>query len=174
MSGVFDLTSEVEHTSREVDNETMARVISRFAEFTDDILRMHGITIPSDTMKAMKLVVKVSTDKQCFNTQFAHMSSVFCRDRQASLMPLSLNNNYPSTAPIQSPIQVNSNSIEQNVSIEENLNAAISLKNDCDFQHYNSKHMVWFPEETSLFFLSISISSKLQLPSRNYFKALII
>ena len=99
------------------------------------------------------------------------MSSVFCPDRQAQLMPLSLNNNCPSMAPFQSPIQVNSTSIEQNVSIQENLN--ISLKNDCDFQHSNSKHMAWFPEETSQIFRLISISSKLQLPSRNYFKVLI-
>ena len=50
------------------------------------------------------------------------MSSVFSPVRQASLMLLSLNNNCPSTAPFQSPIQVNSTSIEQNVSIQENLN----------------------------------------------------
>ena len=55
------------------------------------------------------------------------MSSVFCPDRQASLMPLSLNNNCPFHPPFQSSIQVNSTSIEQNVSIQENLNAAISL-----------------------------------------------
>ena len=75
--------------------------------------------------------MKVFRDKQCFSTQFAHMSSVLSPDRQASLMPLSLNNNCPSTAPFQSPIQVNcySTSIEQNVSIQENLNVAISIKN---------------------------------------------
>ena len=72
------------------------------------------------------------------------MSSVFSPDRQASLMavmPLSLNNNCPSMAPFQSTIQFNSISIEQNVSIQENLNVAISIKNYCDFQHTNSKHM---------------------------------
>ena len=37
-------------------------------------------------------------------------------DRQAPLMPLGLNDNCPSTAPFQSPIQVSSTSIEQNVS----------------------------------------------------------
>ena len=58
-------------------------------------------------MKATKLGMKVFRDKQCFNTQFAHMSSVFCPDRQPPLMPLSLNNNCPSKAPFQSPIQVN-------------------------------------------------------------------
>ena len=98
-----------------MDNEAMAGINSRFAEVTEnDILRMQDITIPNDTKKAII--------KQCFNTQFAHMSSVFCPDRQAPLMPLSLNNNCPSTAPFQCPIQVNSTSIEQNVSIQENLN----------------------------------------------------
>ena len=117
----------------------------RFAEVTEnDILRMQYITIPNNTKKATKLGMEVFRDKQCFNIQFAHMSSVFsiCPDRQAPwLMPLSLNNNFPSTAPFQSPIQVNSTSIEKNVSIQENLNVAISLKNDCDFQHSNSKLM---------------------------------
>ena len=57
-------------------------------------------------MKATKLEMKVFRDKQCFNTQFAHMPSAFCPDRQPPLMPLSLNNNCPSKAPFQSPIQV--------------------------------------------------------------------
>ena len=78
---------------------------------------MQDITIPNDTKKAMRLGVKVFRDKQCFNTHFAHVSSVFSPYHQASLMPLSLNNNCPSMAPFQSPIQVNSTSIEQNVSI---------------------------------------------------------
>ena len=55
------------------------------------------------------------------------MSSVFSPDRQSSLMLLSLNNKCPSTAPFQSPIQVNSASIVKNVSIQENLNVIISL-----------------------------------------------
>ena len=83
---------------RKLPNETMAGVNSRFAEVTEnDILPMKDITIPNDTRKATRLVMKVLRDKQCFNTQFAHMSSVFCPDRQASLMALSLNNNCPST-----------------------------------------------------------------------------
>ena len=94
---------------------------SRFAKVTEnDILRgMQDITTANDTKKATKLGMKVFRGKQCFNTQFAHMSSVFCPDpdRQASLMLLSLNNNCPPTAPFQSPIQVNSTSTEQNVSI---------------------------------------------------------
>ena len=104
-----------------------AGVNSHFAEVTEnDILRMQDITIPNDTKKATKLGMKVFRDKQCFNTHFAHMSSVFCPDRQAPLMPLSLNN-CPSTAPFQSFIQFNSTSIEQNVSIQENLNVAMSI-----------------------------------------------
>ena len=74
-------------TSREVDNETMAGVNSRFAEVTEnDILRMQDITIPNDTKKATKLGMNFFRDKQCFNTQFAHVSSVFCPDRQAPLI----------------------------------------------------------------------------------------
>ena len=79
----------------------MAGVDSRFAEVTEnDILWMQDITIPNDTKKATKLGVKVFRDP----------------DRQAPRMPLSLNNNSPSKAPFQSPIQVNSTSFEQNVS----------------------------------------------------------
>ena len=89
----------------EVDNETMAGVNSRFAEVTDnDILRMQDITISNDTKKATKLGMEVFRNKQCFNTQFAHMSSVF--SPQHPLMALSLNNNCSSTAPFQSSIQV--------------------------------------------------------------------
>ena len=51
---------------------------------------MQDITIPTDTKKATKLEIKVFRDKQCFNTQFAHMSSVFSPDRQAALMPFLL------------------------------------------------------------------------------------
>ena len=76
-----------------------AGVNSCFAEVTEnDILRMQDLTIPNDTKKATKfgIMMIVFRDKQCFNTQFAHMSSVFCPDRQASPMPLSSNNNCPS------------------------------------------------------------------------------
>ena len=105
-----------------------AGVNSQFAEVTEnDILQMQDITTANDIKKAKKLGMKVFRDKRCFNTQFAHISSVFSPDRQASLMLLSLNNNCPSTAPFQSSIQVNSTSIEQNVSIQENLNVTISL-----------------------------------------------
>ena len=98
-----------------------AGVNSHFAEVIEnDLLRMQDITAANDTKKATKLGIKVFRDKQCFNTQFSHMSSVFSPDRQASLMFLSLNNNCPSTVPFQSPIQANSTSIEQNVSIQEN------------------------------------------------------
>ena len=81
-----------------------AGVNSCFAEVTkNDILRMQDITIPNDTKKATKLGMVVFRNKQCFNTQFAHMSSVFSPDRQASLMPLSLNNNCPSTLHFKVP-----------------------------------------------------------------------
>ena len=36
--------------------------------------------IANNTKKATKLGMKVFRDKQCFNTQFAHMSSVFSPD----------------------------------------------------------------------------------------------
>ena len=107
-----------------------AGVNSRFAEVTEnDILRMQDITTANDTKKATKLGMKVCRDKRFFNTQFAHMSSVFSPDRQALLMLLSLNNNCPSTAPFQSPMQVNSTSIEQNVSIQKKFECHyLSLK----------------------------------------------
>ena len=108
-----------------------AGVNSCFAEVTEnDILRMQDIVISNDTKEATKLGMIVFRDKQCFNTQFAHMSSdsVFCPDRQASLMPLSLLEQQLSfQPPFQSSILVNSTSIEQNVSIQENLNATISF-----------------------------------------------
>ena len=81
-----------------------------------------------------------------------------------------LENNLPSMAEFQSPIQVSSASIEQNFSIQENLNVAISESSSVIS---NSKHMAWLYEKTLQIILSISISSKLQPPSRYYFKALI-
>ena len=136
----------------EVDNETIAGVNSVLPkEPRNDILRMQNITIPNGTKKATNLGMKVSREKQCFNTQFAHMSSVFCPDRQVLLMLLFWSNNCPSTAPFQSPVQVNSSSIEKNVFIQKCLSVAFSLENDlyCDFLHSNSKHMASFLEETS-------------------------
>ena len=74
---------------RWIMKQSPAGVNSRFAEVTEnDILRMQYIVIPNDTRKATKLGMKVLRDKQCFNTQFGYMSSVFSPDRQASLMPL--------------------------------------------------------------------------------------
>ena len=116
----------------------------------NNILRMQNNTIPNGTKKAANLGMNlVSREKQCFNVQFAHMSNVFCPDCQVLLMLLSRGNNCPSTAPFQSPIQVNSSSIEQNVSIQKSLSVAFYLENDCDFLHSNSKRMASFPEETS-------------------------
>ena len=84
-----------------------AGVNSCFAEVTEnDILRMQDITIPNDAKKATKLGMIVFRDKQCFNTQFAHMSIVFCPDRQASMMSLSLNNNCPSILQFKVPSQL--------------------------------------------------------------------
>ena len=124
----------------EVDNETTAGVNSVLPkEPRNDILRTQNITIPNGTKKATNLGMKGSREKQCFKTQFAHTSSVFCPDRQVLLMLLSLSNNCSSTAPFQSPIQVNSSS----------MSVAFSLENDCGFLHSNSKHMTSFPEETS-------------------------
>ena len=105
----------------------MAGVNSCFVEVTEnDILRMRDIIIPNDTKKATKLGMIVFRDTQCFNTQFAHMSSVLSWSpsfADASLLEQQLSFH----PPFQSSIQVNSTSIEQNVSIQENLNAAISL-----------------------------------------------
>ena len=113
-------------------------------------------------------------DKQCFKTQFAHISSAFHPDRQPPLMPLSLNNNCPSRAPLQSPIQVKSTSIEQNVSIQENLMLLSLLKMvviattpTANTWHDFRKH-----HKSSVLLIS-SVSSKLKLSSQNYFKILI-
>ena len=121
-------------------------------------------------MKATKLGMKVFRDKQCFNTQFAHMSSVFCPDRQPPLMPLSLNNNRPSKAPFQSPIQVNQLNFHYAKRLQENLLSLSLLKMvvipstpTASTWHDFRRNII----ETSQTVLSIS------LPSRNYFKVLI-
>ena len=68
-----------------------AGVNSCFAKVIEnDILRRQDITISNNTKKATKLGMIVFREIQCFNTQFAHMSRVFCPDCQASLIPLSL------------------------------------------------------------------------------------
>ena len=65
--------------SREVNNETIADVNSRFAEVTEnDVLRMQDSVIPNNTKKAMELGMKVFKGTQCFDIQSGHMSSVFC------------------------------------------------------------------------------------------------
>ena len=155
----------------------MAGMNSCFAEVTEnDILRMQDITIPSDTKKATKLGMIVLRDKQCFNTQFAHMSCVFCPDCQASLMPFSLNNNCPSALHFKVPsksTQLPLSKMSPFKKIWMPLSQFKMIVISKIFQHSNSKHMAWFLEETSQIVLSASISSKLQLPSRNYFKVLI-
>ena len=59
-------------TSREVDNETKAGVISRFFEVIENDLQF----LTMQLKKATKLEMKVFRDKKSFNTRFAHMSSV--------------------------------------------------------------------------------------------------
>ena len=150
---------------------------SCFAEVTEnDILRMQDITIPNDTRKATKLGMKFLRDKQCFNTQFAHMSSVFCPDRPKLRWCLS-----PWTTNVLPPSISKFHPSQLNCHWAKRLH---SRKFECRYlslkwlrlptlqQQAHWKHMAWFPKETSQTVLSISISSKLQLPSRNYFKVL--
>ena len=108
----------------------------RFAEVTEnDILRTQDITTANDTAKkATKIGIKVFRDKQCFNTQFAHMSSVFCPDHQASPMRLSLSNNCPSTAPL-----IESHPSQLNFHWAKRFH---SRKFEC---HYLSLKWLWFP-----------------------------
>ena len=89
----------------------MTGLNSPFAIATEDgIFQMQTDDAISDSRKkAAKLGMKVFRGiKQCFDVQFANISSTLTAflnpDRQAPLMPLSLNSNYPSTAPFQSPI----------------------------------------------------------------------
>ena len=102
-----------------------AGINSGFAEVTwNNILQMqNNITTASDTKKATKLGMKVFRDNKFFNTQFAHMSSVLSSDRQASLLEQQLS--FHSSISMFHPSQFNF--IEQNVSIQENLNVTISL-----------------------------------------------
>ena len=119
-------------------------------ELRNDILRMQNITIPNDTKKAMNLQMKVSREKHCFNTQFAHTSSVFCLDRQVLLMLLSWSNNNIVLRQIHFKVPFKSAHLPFNkTSPFTSLNVAFSLENDCDFLHSNNKHMASFPEETS-------------------------
>ena len=121
----------------------------------NDILRLQNITIPNGRKKATNLGMKVSREKH----KFAHMSSVFSPDRQVLLMLLSWSNNCLSTAPFQSPIEVNSSSIEKNVYIQKSLSVAFSLENDCDFLHSNSKHMALINPEGNFINCSINFSN---------------
>ena len=85
----------------------------------------------------MRVGMKIFIGKQCLTHDLltfqvsSALAAFLNHDRQAPLMPLSLNNNCPSTFPQYHPSQLNF--IEQNVSIQENLDVAIS-KNDCNFQ----------------------------------------
>ena len=110
-------------TSWEVDNETMTGVNSRFAVVTEKKYSKCAI------VQFLTIERNLRNYDWKFSIQFADMSSTLTAflnpDRQAPLMSLSLNKNCP--------IQVSSTSIEQKVSIQENLNVVIS-KNGCDFK----------------------------------------
>ena len=66
--------------SREVNNETMAGVNSRFGEVSGNDVQDNGPTaIPNNTKKAIKLGMKFLEIRNVnFDKQFFHMSSVFC------------------------------------------------------------------------------------------------
>ena len=110
--------------------------------------------------------------KQCFNTQFSHMSSVFCPDCQASLMPLSLNNSCPSILHFKVPskstqLPLSKTSPFKKILMPLSLFKMIVISNSPTASTWHD----FFT--TSQTVLSISISSKLQLPSQDYFKVLI-
>ena len=70
--------------------------------------------------------------KQCFIPVSSALTAFLDPDRQAPLMPLFLNNNCPYMAPCKSPIHASSTFVDQNSSIQENLNVGIT-QNGCDF-----------------------------------------
>ena len=150
----------------------MAGVNPRFAEVTkNDILRMQDITIPNVSRKITKLGMKVLRDKQCFNTQFAHMSSVFCPDGQASLMPLSLNNNCSSTLHFKAPSKSTQLPLSKTPPFKEiwmppSLFKMIVISN-------TPTPSTWHDFRRKLQKLFFQFLFLLQLPSRNYFKVLI-
>ena len=78
----------------------------------EEIFQMQDNVIPNNTKKATKLGMKAFRGIQCFNIQFASMSPALTAflnpDRQAPLIPISLNKSCPYTAPFQCPIQVSS------------------------------------------------------------------
>ena len=124
----------------------------------------------NDTKKATKLGMIVFRAKQCFNTQFAHMSSAFCPDRQALLMPLleqqlSFHGSISKFHPSQLNFHLTKTSPFKKILMPLSLFKMIVISNTPTASTWH-----WFPKETSQTVLSISISSELQLPSRNYFK----
>ena len=154
----------------------MAGVNSCFAEVTEnDILRMQDITIPNATRKATKLGMKVF--KRYINNVLTHnlltcpVSSVLIAKLRWCLSPWTTTVLPPSISKFH-PSQLNFH-------WEKRLH---SRKCEC---RYLSLKLLWFPTleqqahgtiselEISQTVLSISVSSKLQLPSRNYFKVLI-
>ena len=114
-----------------------AGVNSRFAEVTEnDILRMQDITIANDTKKATKLGMKVFRDKQCFNTQFALMSSVFSPDGWSpSFTDVSL---------LEKKLSLHS-SISKSHPSQLNFHWAKRLHSRKFECHYLSPKWLWFP-----------------------------
>ena len=119
--------------------------------------------------------MKVFRDKQCFNTQFAHMSSVFCPDRQPPPMPLSLNNNCPSDS--KAPFQVPSKSTQLPLSktspfkriwLSLSLLKMVVISNTPTASTWHD-----FRRKHHKLFFQFLFQVKLKLPSRNYFKVLI-
>ena len=93
------------------------RLIHRFHLYTGKC----GITIPNDTKKATKLGMKVYRGKQCFNTQFAHMSSV---------CPHSLSQSW-------SPNSADASFLEQQLS----CHSSISKSHPSQFNFHWAKHL---------------------------------
>ena len=151
----------------------MASVNSSFAEVTEnDILRMQDITIPNNTKKATKLgmIVFEPNNVLTHNLLTCPMSSILIVKLCWCLSPW--------TTAVLSPSISKLHPSQLNFHWAKHLH---SSKFECC---YLSLKWLWFPtlqqqahgmitEGTSQTVLSIYISSKLQLPSRNYFKVLI-
>ena len=168
-------------TFREVNNETVAGVNSRFAEVTEnDILRMQDTAIPNNTKKATKLGMNVFRGKRYFwQTICSHVQcllssqpfSILIAKLRWCLSPWTTIVFHGSISKSHLS-QLNFHwAKRQETSPLKKIWMSLSLKM---IVISNSKHMTstWHDlDETSQ--IVLSILSKLQLPSRNYFKALI-
>ena len=137
-----------------VDNKTMAGVNSCFAVVTEnDILRMHDTTIPNDIKKVAKLEMK------CLLSRSPSFADASLLEQQLSFHG-SISKSHPSQLNFHWAKRLYSRKFECRY---------LSLK-----WSWFPTLQAWFPKETLPTVLSISvISSKLQLPSRSYFKVLI-